>query len=123
MLAREQLDTVKEARTLIERWCMHNTHRIRWAMADAYADAPKLNSVVEADEAYVGGKPRRRNLQQGPIQGVKSGRGTSRTPVVGVVERGGSLRMRVVPNVTGENLSSVLLDNVDTDAILMTNTW
>lgn len=53
--------------------------RIREKMAEG--DDALLNGIVEVDETYVGGKPRGR--------GNKRGRGTKKTPVVGIVERGG----------------------------------
>jgi transposase-like protein len=33
-------------------------HRIRWAMAPANENEPKLTGIVEFDETYIGGKPR-----------------------------------------------------------------
>jgi len=61
-------------------------HRIRAGVADLAA--PKLSGTVEADETYVGGKPRNRR---------KGGQGKhDRTPVVGAVERGGDVRFRVM---------------------------
>src|SRR5262245_13562444 len=71
-------------------------HRIRFAMApDANEPQGKLSGTVEADECYVGGKPR---PGTGPH---KRGRGTKKTPVFALVERGGSIRRKVVANVTG----------------------
>jgi len=63
-------------------------HRVRFGMVDM--EGVKLSGTVEADETYVGGKPRRGS-------GVKSkqGRGTKKTPVVGMVERGGKVRTQV----------------------------
>lgn len=54
--------------------------RIREAMK---ADRQLLEGVVEMDECYIGGKPRKGSIQS------KRGRGTEKTPVVGMVERGG----------------------------------
>ena len=60
--------------------------RVRTALAEKTMPG-LLSGIVEADETYVGGKPRR----HGPNTptGAKPGRGTSKLPVVGVVERGG----------------------------------
>lgn len=69
-------------------------HKIREAMGNA--DMRKSFDVfVEVDETYVGGKPRRRNAktdENGKVvpaakKFVKRGRGTSKTPVIGVKER------------------------------------
>jgi len=45
-------------------------------------EAPKFKGTVEADETYVGGKPRYKGQS-------KRGCGTNKTPVVGIVERCG----------------------------------
>jgi hypothetical protein len=49
-------------------------NRIRFAMAPN-ADTPKLSGIVECDETYIGGKPRK-----GDNKIHKKGRGTSKTP-------------------------------------------
>src|SRR4051794_32127909 len=74
-------------------------HRIRHAMAPA-ADAPKLNGIVEADETYVGGKPRvKNNVNPDAVKSTRHrGRGTKKTGVFAVVERGGRVRTRVIAN-------------------------
>ena len=65
-------------------------HRIRWAMAPTpKTPRGKLTGIVEADETYVGGKPRykgRTNLSGKRI----TGRATLKSPVFAVVERGRS---------------------------------
>src|SRR5208283_1298323 len=58
--------------------------RIRRAMKE---QSELLQGFVEADETYVGGKPRKDF--DGSSKGGKRGRGTSKIPVIGVVERGG----------------------------------
>ena len=51
-------------------------------------DAPeKLTGTVETDEVYLGGRPRYTGTS-------KRGRGTDKTPVVGMVQRGGDVRFR-----------------------------
>lgn len=56
-------------------------HQIRAAMGEG--DTVKIfKSLVEVDETYVGGKPRIGKPKKG-----KKGRGTSKTPVVGIIER------------------------------------
>jgi transposase-like protein len=73
-------------------WSM--MHRIRTAMAADPAEATLLHGIVEADETYVGGKPRKGNKRD-KDQPAKRGRGTSKTPVIGAVERGGRVVARV----------------------------
>jgi len=94
-------------------------NRIRFGMADG-ADAPKLFGTVEADEAYVGGKPRCKNNAL-PSERPKQGPKGNLAPVVAVVQRGGPVRVRHVAKVSGATLRAFLLDTVDTGARLMTD--
>src|SRR5205085_3436428 len=67
-------------------WSM--MHRIRVAMEHDQFHSELLHGIVEADETYVGGKPRKGNKREDDTPN-KRGRGTKKTPVIGVVERGG----------------------------------
>lgn len=73
-------------------WSM--MHRIRTAMAADPAQEELLHGIVEADETYVGGKPRKgkKNEDGSPN---KRGRGTKKVPVLGAIERGGRVVARV----------------------------
>ena len=102
----------------IERECeisyksaLYVMHRIRTGLADLRA--PKLKGTVEADETYVGGKPR--NRRPG-MQGHHD-----KTPVIGVVERGGEIRYRMMERVTADNLKVALREQVQHDARLFTD--
>jgi transposase-like protein len=91
-------------------------NRIRHGMTPG-ANAPKLSGIVEADEAYVGGKPRRpNNAKEIGLHGPGK-----KAPVLAVVQRGGPVRVRTVPVVTAKNLRTFLLDNVSTDSRLVTD--
>lgn len=83
--------------------------RVRRAMQDA-VERELLTGIVEMDETYIGGKPRKGT---GPH---KHGRGTSKQPVVGMVERGGRVRASVMDKskgLTAKRLSSLVRQNVD----------
>jgi transposase-like protein len=92
--AKKGLSAMHAARDLEMRrptvWSM--MHRIRRAMDD---DGKLLSGLVEMDEAYVGGKPRKRNRKDDDIDAPR-GRGTKKIPVVGAVERGGSVKAKMV---------------------------
>jgi transposase-like protein len=91
-------------------------HRIRYAMENGPL-AKLLNGTVEVDETYVGGKPR-------PGTGFhKRGRGTSKTPVLALVERKGNIRTRVVGNVTGKTLKDEIRAHVHKSAAIITDEW
>jgi transposase-like protein len=89
-------------------------HRIRKAMGSENGIEQKLSGTVEADETYVGGKPR--------IKGKnKRGRGTKKTPVFGMVERDGSARLKVMERVNSKTLGKALSEHVATSSRLMTD--
>ncbi|MFN2375972.1 MAG: IS1595 family transposase [Candidatus Binatia bacterium] len=76
-------------------WSM--MHRIRTAMATDQDQSALLYGIVEADECYIGGKPRKPNnhSEYRPYTSrQKLGRGTDKTPVIGVVERNGRVIAR-----------------------------
>src|SRR5262245_39741061 len=98
-ISRELGITVKSA------WFL--THRIREAMRDDGPQEP-LTGIVEADETYVGGKPRKGNLWAKP---AKAGRGTKKTPVMVLVQRDGSARCKPLENVNGKTLKDEIAVN------------
>ncbi len=73
-------------------WSM--MHRIRTAMANDPSQESLLYGIVEADETYVGGKPRKGNKHDDDTPN-KRGRGTKKVAVVGAVERGGRVVAKV----------------------------
>jgi transposase-like protein len=85
-------------------------HRIRSAMVDL--DAPMLSGVVEADETYIGGK----RTGFANKRDAARGRAANKTVVVGALERGGQLRVRVAPNVKAGTVKKFLGDVVADDA-------
>ena len=93
--AEKGLSAMQAARCLEMRrptvWSM--MHRIRAAMQD---DGKLLAGLVEMDEAYVGGKPRKKNHKDDNDPGAPRGRATSKTPVVGAIERGGRVKAQKV---------------------------
>jgi transposase-like protein len=92
--------------------------KIREAMRDP-EHARLLSGMVEADETYIGGKPRR-----GDGKPHKRGRGTDKTPVVGLIERGGNVKAKVFKkdNVKAHSLSALVRRCVDiNNATLITD--
>ena len=69
-------------------------HRIRAAMAFDPEQETLFKGIVEADETYIGGKPRHKNRVEDRVNHPR-GRGTSKTPVVGVLERGGQVHAQM----------------------------
>jgi transposase-like protein len=106
-------------------------HRIRWAMAPANEQEPKLGAngeIVEYDETYIGGKPRGHMRYLHPIKPdgtFTRGRAVDfrdrKTPVVGGIERDGRVKVRVTKNLTVDLLAAHVDDMVDTNANLQTD--
>jgi transposase-like protein len=93
----------------------HMAHRIREAMK--LEPLASLLGIVEVDELYIGGKPRKGTGTH------KRGRGTKKTPVLALVERGGRARSFPVENVSGATLKQAIRENVDRKATIMTDEW
>ena len=90
--------------------------RIRRAMLTS---GDLLRGIVEMDETYIGGKPRKGAIKKGML---KRGRGTNKTSVVGMIERGGDVVARVSGVLNSKRLMSLVRQNVDCDdATLMTD--
>lgn len=81
------------------------TYKTAWRMMKLirqelmYDDEDMIDGTVEMDETYVGG--RRRGTGPG-----RPGRDSHKTPVFGMVSRGGTIAAYTVPNVTGAELLS-----------------
>ena len=73
--------------------------RIRAEMANK-TNPIVLQGIIEADETYIGGKPRKENKKE-DRKSAKRGRGTSKTAVIGAVERGGQVVAEVAKGLTG----------------------
>lgn len=95
--------------------------RIRKAMTQ---QGSLLRGIVEMDETFIGGKPRKgkKNDDDPP----KRGRGTKKTPVVGMIERGGKVKATSMGKkpLTAKRLSALVRQNVDiSDATLYTDQY
>lgn len=95
------------------RSAWHLAHRIRYAMKKLCVTVP-LKGDVEVDETYVGGKPRFKGLN-------KRGRGTKKTPVMGLVQRDGRVKALTVTDVTKDTLFSTIKNNVHKSSRIITD--
>lgn len=101
--------------------------QIRTAMGNG-ANQEFIDTVVEIDETYVGGKPRKGNKHDNDDDTPKRGRGTKKTPVVGVVDRDNKkIHAKVAePNkmgkkLTGKQLLTIINEVVKSANILVTD--
>ena len=86
-------------------------------------DIPEVFSgTVEVDETYLGGqwKNKRHSAKSG---GTKRGRGTSKTPVFGILCRGGKVWAQVVPDVEARTLMPLISRWVEAGSIVCSDTW
>ena len=80
-----------------------------------------LQGIVEMDETYIGGKPRK-----GDGQYHKRGRGTDKIPVVGMVERNGKViaHKQDKNKLDSKNLKRIIKENIDVNnATLITDDY
>ena len=98
-------------------------HRIRLAMQDETLGS-KLSGEVEADETFIGGKARNmhKNVKARRITG--QGRNTDdKIMVMGILERGGKIRTKILTNRKQEALHGEVRANVEPGAMLFTDTF
>jgi transposase-like protein len=100
---------IKRQTGLTYKSALFMMHRVRFAMADDPKDMPKLTGDIEADETYVGGKPRYPGQH-------KRGAGSGHAPVVALVERGGRVHSMYMPKVTVKSLQSAVSEIVEPSA-------
>jgi len=93
---------------------------LRHAMA---SDIPEVFSgKVEVDETYVGGQWKNKRNQARKIS-TKRGRGTRKTPVFGILCRGGNVWANVVPDVETKTLIPLITKRVKRGSTVFSDTW
>lgn len=100
-------------------WFMQQ--RIRAQMASE--QGPMLQGILEADETYIGGKPRKANRSE-DRKPAKRGRGTSKLKVLGVKERGGRVAAQAAKRLDGRTIMRFFRGVVDpAGSVLMTDEY
>jgi transposase len=93
---------------------------VRRAMAQ---DVPPIfHGTVEIDETYVGGQRRNQRKPQ-RAQAAKRGRGTTKTPVFGILCRGGAVWAQIVPDVQAVTLWPLIGRRVRPGSTICSDTW
>ncbi len=101
-------------------WFM--AHRIRWGLTREPAKGV-FSGIVEADETYIGGKPRH-SIPQHTKPGQRPQdhySPTRKAAVVSVLQRGGSVKSTHIERVTAKTIRPIINEMVAEDAHLMTD--
>jgi transposase-like protein len=96
-------------------------HRIRFMCSRS--SIFKLWNIVEVDETYMGGKPRRTLDENGKRIMRKRGRGTKKTPVVGLSQRGGEMVAKPVKHTDRATLHDLIRIHVNPGSVIMTDEY
>jgi transposase-like protein len=95
----------------------HLSHRIREMLIDKAPDL--LEEIVECDETYVGGSLK--NIHARKKEELKLKRGDNKTMVFGAVQRGGKVRVKVIPETTIENVQEAIENFIAKDSYMVTD--
>ena len=118
MNAKKSLSSCQMARDLDlnQKTAWYIMQRIRSEMMRKEGKA-FLQGIIEADETYIGGKPRKKNKRDDDDNEPKNkrGRGTKKTPVIGAVERGGNVVAQVASDLTSKGILQFIRDKIKAD--------
>ncbi|MGA2876596.1 MAG: IS1595 family transposase [Nitrososphaerales archaeon] len=87
-------------------------HRIRKAMQELSELLGGQGQIVEIDETFLGGKTRRTTMKEAKERKIK---------VVGIVERGGRIRLQKAENLKASTLREIYQQNVSPGATVVTD--
>ena len=121
--AKKSLSSCQLARDLgiNQKTAWYMEQRIRAEMASKNDDVI-LKGIIEADETYIGGKPREANKRDDDNDMGPTGNWSKKKPVIGAVEREGNVTAKAVDNVTGSRILEFILTKIDVDdSTLMTD--
>jgi transposase-like protein len=99
-------------------WRMFNRIRNE-LMSEDEARIQPLRGEVEVDETLWGGRPRRKFKTRSEAAQFRE----SKPTVLGMVERGGQVRLRVIEARRGEPRSRAVRANVNPQSIIFTDDW
>jgi len=94
--------------------------KIRMVMIQDVPDV--FSGTIEVDETYIGGQWKNKRKSQRKIQ-AKRGRGTLKTPIFGILCRGGKVWAKVVPDVEAKTIMSIICRRVKRGSVICSDTW
>lgn len=96
--------------------------RIRKCFSIDSDDDTLLEGIIEADETFVGGKNKNRHSDKKVAQ--SQGRSfKDKTPVLGLLERGGRVRAFVIGNTQAKTIQPIIKKHVLKDSVLISDEW
>jgi transposase-like protein len=90
-------------------------HKIRTALIE---DIRQLGGIVEVDESFIGGKDKNKHWDERKPRGRRH-RASTKTPVIGAVQRKGNVVARVLDRVTGEACQTFVREMVSNKVSLL----
>ena len=92
-------------------------HRVRFALTMGTIN--KFSGQIEADETYIGGKARNMHVAKRAKKITGTG-GKDKTAVMGILERGGKVRTKVIDNARKRTLHAEIREHVLAGSALFT---
>ena len=94
-------------------------HRVRLGMQDQQHGGGKLASEIEADESFIGGKAR--NMHPSKREQMRECDNFGKTIVSAVLERGGKVRAKVIPNRKKKAIQEHVREHVEAGSNIYTD--
>jgi transposase-like protein len=95
-------------------------HRVRHTLM--VSPTEKLTGIIEADETFIGGKESNKHKSK-QTEGTQGRSAKTKTPVLGIIERGGELRAIKVISTQGYSLRPFIVNNVEFGSTIHTDEW
>ena len=103
---------------IMQKSAWHVLHRLRVAMQNGSIE--KLSGEIECDETYVGGKSKFMHISKRKELKIMTG-GSSKTAVMGMVERRGRVKAKVIKLANTRTLLGEINENVEVGSTVITD--